>query len=117
MFEILALLGVCLVIGSIFSLPFGGTPTPFKEKCRKKPHLSCTVVKTINANGRIEILGGLGGCCMYKTQLKAMNKAFCQMVPAKDYNGMSINENVHKRALAKKEYYEKLDDSGPTEYE
>lgn len=38
------------------------------------------------------------------------------MKPGVDYNGMSISESVHKKALAKKEFYENLDDSGPLGY-
>lgn len=114
MIEIIGLI-VCIII-FICILNGFGKPTPYREPCKKKPHLSCTVTKVINRNGSLEIKGGIGGCCMYKSQFKAMNKAFCRMVPGKDYNGMSITEGLHRQAMRMKEHYENLDDSGPTEY-
>lgn len=112
-----ALFGIILVLAIFIGLYAALSPVKpitVQDKCKKQPHLLCPVTKTVR--GKIIEFGGHSNCCMYRSQLKAMNKAFCQMEPGVNYNGMSITESVKQQALKKKEYFENLDDTGPAGY-
>lgn len=67
--------------------------TLVKKKCAKQPHLDCPLTVELTSRGGMRADGHFK-CCKIISQMKAMNRAFCNMEPGVNYNGISINESV-----------------------
>lgn len=107
---------IAVIVAGFASLMSNPTPmTIMKKKCVKQPHLDCPLTVELTSRGGMKADGHFK-CCQIMSQMKAMNRAFCNMEPGVNYNGISINESVKQSALRQKEHYDKLDDSGPAGY-
>lgn len=107
----LLILAYCFFINRSYSKYL---PKKVANPCEKQPHLECPYRVTFK--GKVMSTEGHFKCCKIVDQVKAMNKAFCQMVPGKTYNGTSITEHVKQAALRNQKKLEELDSSGPIGY-
>ena len=87
---------------------------PAVRQCKKNPTLVCPYTVTVTARGSFSATGH-GKCCAFMDKMKAMNAAFCEMEPNKNYNGMSITPEFKQRCVERQERYNNMNTDGPLE--